>query len=90
MLSVQEVPGREAVDAVPGIDGQPGQPAVAAVQAVPGIDLKLKIQTKREIEEWIIGEQAVYALLTKSLVNNKLKCKPEGAGRKQLRELENY
>ena len=55
-----------------------------------GISLDLKLQIKREVESWIIGEQSIYALLTKSLVNNKLKCKSIGAGRKQLKELENY
>ena len=90
MLRVQPIPARPAVAAVPAANGQPAQPAIPAQDAVPGISIELKVQLRKEIEAWITGEQAIYALLTKSLINNKLKCEPEGTGRKQLRELENY
>ena len=90
VLNVQDVVARAAVAAVPEADGEPGTPAISAVEVVVGIPIDLKVQIKKEIQDWISGEQVIYALLTKSLIHNKLKCKPVGVGRKQLRDLENY
>ena len=80
--------GVQTVDEI--IPGTPETESKSVTEEREGIPLALKIQVEDEVNDWIIGEQCIYALLTKSLVNNKLKSKPEGAGRKQLRTLTDY
>ena len=89
VLSSRSVPGKEAVRAHTNAENEV-VPEVPSVPVIEGISLALKLKVKSQIENWIIGEQTIYALLTKSLVNNKLRIKPDGAGRKQLKELEKY
>ena len=92
---VFDVPApRAAIAGAPAVLADDGAVQVAAVQAqdaVPGITTELKLKTKTEVDEWIEGEQTIYAVIVKSLVNaSELKCETEGAGRKQLEELQDY
>ena len=71
---------------------QPGPvPAADGAAATPGISLEIKLKLQKDVRQWIAGEQAIYAILTKSLVHEpKLKSEPEGAGRQQLEDLKTY
>ena len=81
------------VEAQPEIqaDDENGIVGVAAVLAVEGIDVELKLSVSKQIEDWIAGEQAIFAIFSKALVREKdLQISTVDAGRAQIDFLESY